>query len=314
MGGWWPIRVFAAGRVFLGLLMALCLAPVLSLAGEDPVLRVEAPLVLIPVHLTTSLGNNVAGLDRTAFQLFEDGVEQKITHFFVEDAPVSVGLLLDVSGSMRKKIHRSAEAVAAFFKAANPEDEFFLVEFNDRARLTVPFTTEPEDVQQRMRHAGTYGRTSLFDALQLGLMEMKRAHYTRKAILVLSDGGENRSRFTEGETRSALREAGVELYAMGIFEGEERPATHEERQGPYLLTELTADTGGQLFTVGNLNRLPEYCARIGAGLRSQYVLGYSPANRLADGRYHKVRVALVPRQGMPPVTAHHRAGYYAPVR
>ena len=159
-------------------------------------IRIDSSLVLIPVHVTTPGGESVTTLDRNSFQLFEDGVEQKITLFSKDDAPLSVGLVFDASGSMQNKIRKSSEAAATFFKTANADDEFFLVEFNDRPKLTVPFTPDADEIYQHIAHAKAFGRTSLLDAIHLAALQMKHAHNPRKALVIFSDGGDNRSRYT----------------------------------------------------------------------------------------------------------------------
>src|SRR5262249_2047513 len=156
-----------------------------------------------------------------------------ITEFSREDGPISIGLLFDSSGSMQKKMRRSAEAAAAFFKTASSDDEFFLVEFNDRAKLAVPFTPDPEELYQHISHIKPFGRTSLFDAIHVALQQMRHARHLRKAIVILSDGGDNRSRYTGTEIKNAMLESDVQLYAMGIFaEGDTSKLPQEEQNGP----------------------------------------------------------------------------------
>src|SRR6266851_2016296 len=239
-------------------------------------LRVDVPLVLIPVHVTTPLGASVTNLDKDNFRLFEDNVEQKITQFASEDAPLSIGLLFDASGSMRNKMKQSSEAAAAFFRTANPEDEFFLIEFNERPRLAIPFTRDSDEIYKRIVHTRPIGRTSLLDAIHMGLLQMKGAKNLRKAIVIFSDGGDNRSRYTESEIKTAMREADVQVYAMGIFEPEDtRKRTPEEEDGPRLLSELADETGGRHYPVHRLQDLPAVCERIANELRNQYLLGYA---------------------------------------
>jgi Ca-activated chloride channel homolog len=273
-------------------------------------LRVDVPLVLIPVHVTTPLGTSVTNLKRESFRLFEDNVEQTITHFASEDAPTSIGLLFDASGSMQNKIRKSAEATAAFFKTANWEDEFFLVEFNDRARLVLPFTRDAAEITRKVAHTRAAGRTSLLDAIHLALLQMKTAKHLRKALVIVSDGGDNRSRYTESEIKTALREADVQVYSLGIFDPDNVPKrTVEEREGPRLLGELAEETGGRHFSVQSADQLPEFCERIGAELRNQYLLGYAPTNGTQDGHYRRVKVTVQPSPNMPALRAHHRTGY-----
>ncbi len=275
-------------------------------------LRVDVPLVLIPVHVTNPLGASVTNLNKDNFHLFEDNVEQTITQFACEDAPLSIGLLFDASGSMRNKMKQSSEAAAAFFRTANPEDEFFLVEFNERPRLAMPFTRDSDEIYKRIVHTRPMGRTSLLDAIHMGLLQMKSAKNLRKAIVIFSDGGDNRSRYTESEIKIAMREGDVQVYAMGIFEPEDtRKRTPEEENGPQLLTELADETGGRHYPVRHLEDLPSVCARIGNELRNQYLIGYAPTSAAQDGKFRQVKVTVSAPENMPPLRAHHRLGYYA---
>jgi Ca-activated chloride channel family protein len=278
-------------------------------------LRVDVPLVLIPVNVTTPLGASVTSLNKENFRLFEDGVEQRITHFGCEDAPVSIGLLLDESGSMRNKMRKSSEAARELFKTASFDDEFFLIEFNERPKLTVPFTRDANDLFKRLLRARPMGRTSLLDALHMAMAQMKNARNLRKAIVLLSDGGDNHSRHTETEIKRAIHEADVQIYAMGIFDPEDAPRrTIEEKNGPYLLDDLAMETGGKHFPVGKLDDLAGACTRIGMELHNQYLLGYAPANTARDGKYRKILVTPVAPPNMPPLKAHFRPGYIAPVQ
>jgi Ca-activated chloride channel homolog len=275
----------------------------------EPLLRIDSSLVLVPVHVTNAIGASVTGLSRDTFHVFEDRVEQTVSSFYTDDAPVSIGFLFDASGSMRTKMKKSAEAAAAFFRTANPEDEFFLIEFNDRAKLTVPFTSSSDELFQQITHTRPTGRTTLIDGIHLALAEMKKARYLRKAIVILSDGGDNWSRHSAHEIRSALLEADVQVYAMGIFDEERR--TVEEKNGPRLLDELTELTGGRHYPVDNLDQLPAISERIGRELRSQYLLGYYSTNPARDGKYRQLVVKL----GGPYVKelrTNYRRGYYAP--
>jgi len=278
-------------------------------------IRVDTELVLIPVTVTDPLNRFVTGLDKDHFKLFEDKIEQKITHFASEDAPLSVGFVFDVSGSMGAKLRKSREAVAQFLKTANPEDEFFLVQFSDRPELAVKFTSEGEEIQNRLTFTQSRGRTALLDAIYLSLHEMKRARNPRKALLIVSDGGDNSSRYTESEIKNLVREADVQIYAIGIFEPiASRGRTPEELAGPSLLGEIAEQTGGRHFPVENVNELPDVAAKIGIELRNQYILGYSPSNQQKDGKYRRVQVKLVQPKGLPPLRAFWRLGYYAPTQ
>lgn len=278
-------------------------------------IRIDTSLVLIPVTVTDPLNRFVTGLEREHFRIYEDKIEQKIAQFASEDAPLSVGLVFDASGSMGQKLAKSRQAAAQFFKTANPEDEFFLVQFNDRPELVVPFTHSTEEIQSRLAFTNAKGRTALLDGVYLAMNQMKKAKNARKAILILSDGGDNSSRYTESEIKNAVREADVQVYAIGIFEPiHARGRTAEELNGPGMLNEMAEQTGGRHFAVENLNELSDIAAKIGIELRNQYVIGYSPANPNRDGKYRRVTVKLNQPRGLPPLRPFWRQGYYAPAQ
>ncbi len=276
-------------------------------------IRVESTMVLIPVTVTDPYNRFVTGLDKENFKLFEDKKEQDITQFSSEDAPLSVGVVFDCSGSMGSKLEKSRQAVAQFFKTANPEDEFFLVQFNDTADLVEPFTKNLEEIQNRLTFTQSKGRTALLDAIYLALHEMKKAKNPRKALLLISDGGDNSSRYTENEIKNLVKEADVQIYAIGIYEAMgARSRSPEELSGPGLLTEIAEQTGGRQYSVENLAELADIAAKIGVELRNQYILGYYPHNSERDGKYRRVEVKLNQPRGLPPLRAFWRHGYYVP--
>ncbi len=278
-------------------------------------IRVDSNLVLIPVTVTDPMNRIVTGLEKESFKIFEDKKEQSITQFSSEDAPLSVGVVFDCSGSMGHKLEKSRLAVAQFFKTANPEDEFFLVQFNDAAELVQPFTRNLEEIQNRLTFSQSKGRTALLDAIYLALAQMKKARNPRKALLVISDGGDNNSRYTEGEIRNLVKEADVQIYAIGIYEPmAARGRTPEEASGQGMLTEVAEQTGGRQYPVDNLNELPDIAAKIGVELRNQYVIGYSPQNQERDGKYRHVQVKLIQPRNMPPLRPFWKQGYYAPAQ
>ena len=278
-------------------------------------IRVDTTLVLIPVGVTEPNGRFVTGLEKENFKLYEEKIEQEISQFSADDSPLSVGIVFDTSGSMGNKLAKSRQAVAQFMKTANPEDEFFLVQFNDRPELVVPFTPDPEEIQSRLAFTQSKGRTALLDGVYMAMNQMKHARNGRKAILIISDGGDNSSRYTESEVRNAVKEADVQIYAIGIFEPfASRGRTPEELSGPTLLGEIAEQTGGRHFPVENLAELPDVAAKIGLELRNEYVLGYSPKNLTRDGKYRRVQVKLVKTTGLPPLKAMFRTGYYAPTQ
>lgn len=278
-----------------------------------PNLRIDTNLVLIPVTVTTPMNQFVTGMDKENFRLFEDKVEQEVSYFASFDAPLSVGLVFDASGSMGQKLAKSRQAASQFFKTANPEDEFFLIQFNDRPQMVVDYTRDTEEIMTRLTFTQAKGRTSLLDAMYQALTHLRKGKNPRKAILVISDGGDNSSRYTESEVRNLLKEADAQLYAIGIFEPiSARGRTAEELSGPGLLNDMAEMTGGRHFPVENLNDLPDIAARIGMELRNQYVLGYISKNQNRDGKYRRVQVRLNQPRSLPPLRALHRQGYYAP--
>jgi len=278
-------------------------------------IRIDTTLVLVPVAVNDPMGRFVTGLDRENFKVFEDKTEQEIKQFSSEDAPMSVGLVFDTSGSMGAKLSTSRKAVAEFLKTANPQDEFFLIEFNDRPELVVPFTPETEELQNRLTFTQSKGRTALLDGIYMAMNTMKKARNPRKAILIISDGGDNSSRYTESEVKNAVREADVQIYAIGIFEPmSSRGRTPEEMSGPALLGEIAEQTGGRHFAVDNLSELPDVAAKIGIELHNQYLIGYTPKNAVRDGKYRRIQVRLVKTVGLPQLRAIFRTGYYAPTQ
>ena len=327
-------RVYRANRLVINMLLALSSAGLLCAQGGAPVaitprpkppsatdvkprasLRIDTNLVLIPVTVTDPLNRVVTGLEKENFRVTEEKVEQEITQFSSEDAPLSAGVVFDCSGSMGRKLEKARLAVAQFFKTANPDDEFFLAQFNDGAKILQPFTHNLEEIQNRLTFTESKGRTALLDAIFLALQEMKKARNPRKALLVISDGGDNNSRYNESEIKNLVREADVQIYAIGIFESfGGRGRTPEEASGPELMTEIAESTGGRQYSVDNVNELPDIAAKVGVELRSQYLLGYAPKNPDRDGKYRRVQVKLVPPRGLPPLRAYWRLGYYAPTQ
>jgi len=285
-------------------------APSVGLKTAGRPLKVDVNLVLVPVTVTDPMNRLVTGLEKENFSLIEGNQGQQIKTFSSEDAPLSLGVIFDMSGSMSNKIDKSKQAVIEFFKTANPDDEFFLIAFSDKPELLVDFTSSVEDIQSQLVFANAKGRTALLDAIYMGIKKMKSAHHEKKALLIISDGGDNRSRYTDSEIKSLVKEADVEIYSIGLFDNS--PATTEERYGPYLLNEISDVTGGRMFRVDDPNELTDVATKIGVELRNQYVLGYRPTNGAHDGKWRKIKVKLVPPKGLPPLTVHAKTGYYSP--
>jgi len=275
---------------------------------------VHANLVLIPVTVTDRKGRIVTGLAREHFTLYEDTVRQSISHFASEDAPVSIGIVFDSSGSMAPKLQKAREAVAAILDNTNPEDEFFLIQFNRRPKLVVSTTKEKEQIRKSVVAIQSGGPTALLDAGLLAMREMRNAHHVRKSIIIVSDGEDNSSYCTVGELEHAVRESGVLIYAIGITDetNSSLPSPNAGLTGPALLDEIARETGGRFFEVRKLKQLPDIAAKISAWLRNQYVLGYSSNSSEWNGRYHHVQVKLTPPKGLPRLQANWRRGYYAP--
>ncbi|HEV2418819.1 MAG TPA: VWA domain-containing protein, partial [Terriglobia bacterium] len=273
-------------------------APQASPASQGVEIKVKQPAlytaplqmtvnrVLVNITVTDPYDRIVTGLDQTNFQVYDDRVQQKILSFSTEDAPISVGLIFDSSGSMSDKIQKSKEAALQFFQTANPQDEFMLINFAERPNLISGFTSRFSNLQDRMLFVKAGGRTALLDAIYLGLEEMKKATTNRKALLVISDGGENHSRYTERDIRQMVKESDVEIYSIGVFEPlASRGRTPEEAAGPSLLSDLANITGGRMFSVEDADELPDIAEKISIELRNQYVIGYKPSNLVNDGRW-----------------------------
>ena len=291
------------------LTLAAAYAP--SGLATGALIRTRTELVMVPVTITDDFNRPVTGLDQDNFQLFENKKSQAIKAFSSEDAPVSVGFIVDTSGSMSYKLEQARDAVTQFCETANPQDEFFMITFADQPLLKTDFTNRTEEIENDLLATMSHGRTSLLDAIYMGVRKMRSARYARKALVIISDGGDNHSRYTEHDVRRAVKESDVMIYAVGIFE--RYFGTQEELLGPELLRSVAEPTGGKAFTLSNVNDMPAVTRAIGSQLRHQYILAYEPQTRPTDGKWHKISVKLrLPR------TLNHlflhvdaRPGYYA---
>ncbi|MGH9493377.1 MAG: VWA domain-containing protein [Candidatus Sulfotelmatobacter sp.] len=272
-------------------------------------IHARSDLVLVSVSITDGLNRPVIGLDQENFQLFENKKLQQIRNFSSEDTPVSIGIIVDASGSMSYKLERAREAVAHFCDQANPQDEFLLITFSDVPRLATDFTGRAENIENDLLTTRSKGSTALLDAIYMGVEKLRHAKYARKALLVISDGGDNHSRYTEGEIKNAVRESDVTIYAVGTYD--RYATTQEEALGPKLLTTLAELTGGQAFVLSNANDMPQVARTIGMQLRHQYVLAYTPQSAPRDGRWHKISVKLRLPKKFPFLHVDARLGYYA---
>jgi Ca-activated chloride channel homolog len=294
--------------------LAFLLSSIALLFSQDlPKFKADSTLVLIPVSVTDHSNRFVLGLHKADFQILEDGVAQKVVNLSGEDTPLSVGLLYDRSGSMGGKQQLERLAISQFLKTMYPPDEGCLVTFADQAELAQSFTTHPDELDLKLAFLQPGGLTALLDAVHMGLREMKQAKNPRKALLIVSDGGDNHSRYTAKEIQGLVREADVQIFAMGVFEPTlTLGMSTEEVSGPRLLAEIAEQTGGRAFSATDATDLPGVAARIGIELRNQYVLAYQPSNQEKDGKYRRIEVRINPQPGLPPLKAHWRLGYYAP--
>lgn len=273
--------------------------------------HVDVDLALVNVSVTDAHDRPVTFLERDSFRIFEDNIEQEVVNFSSEDVPVSIGVLFDLSGSMANKFSYAKEAAIQFFKTANPDDEGFLIGFSGHADLLSPFTNNIEELQNRLLAVSPSGSTALLDGLYLGISEMRNARNAKRALLIISDGGDNHSRYSADDIKRLAREADIQLYAIGIFESGYHRRTLTEINGPLLLAELTELTGGRTFTLRNPNELSEIATKIGTELRNQYILGYQPSNKTRDARWRKIAVKVRSRNGPQHLSVRAKKGYYA---
>jgi|SRR5215469_751871 len=272
-------------------------------------IRIDTDLTLVPVTVTDQHGRNVRGLDRRNFRVFDDTEQRPIVAFSREDAPVSVGLIFDASRSMRDKFLAAKDAASRLFQQLNPEDEAFLVTVSERAILRHDFTSELGEIRDALVFAGPDGSTSLLDGVYLGLEQMRKAHNPRKALVVVSDGGDNNSRYNLHELVERAVEADTLIYTVCLFRN---PQSMEEAEGPNLLQELSQKTGGIPFLTQELNDFGGIMTNIGVTLHNQYVLGYYPPDNAPSGKYRRIKVQLMVPPGTPPMQVYARAGYYTP--
>ena len=272
------------------------LNPSLNSTGTRNI-RLDIKVVQIPVTVTDPSDRPVRDLRKDDFHLFEDNVEQNIAYLHTEEAPASVGLIFDASGSMHNKIETSVAAVDQFFQTNLPGDEFLLVRFSTLPHLLTGFTSDTTQISAWLHATEPSGWTALYDAIYLGIQKMKSARNPRRALLILSDGGDNNSRYTAAEIRNLVREADVRIYSLGLL------------QSSHVLERISDETGGRMIHVRKMSDLPDAMDKLSRDLRSQYVLGYYSSNPQNDGRYRHVRVQVT----QPDVRASWRRGYYAPL-
>jgi Ca-activated chloride channel homolog len=270
-------------------------------------LRVDTNLVLVPATVDDPFNRPITGLEKENFRVFEDKIEQTITSFVSEDEPIALGFIFDTSGSMSSALPAGRAAAAEFLKSANPEDEFFLVEFDDRPRLVIPLTSNTSRIGLEVMTTKSRGSTALIDGLYVGINEIRKSKKAKKALVLISDGGENHSRYSAGEIRNVVRESDVLIYRVA----EPGAYNSDSEFGLGLMKQIAEATGAHMFEAGPWN-LRDIAEKIGIELRNRYVLGYSPHDPKRDGKYHRIEVKVVPPRGLPKLQAHWRRGYYAP--
>ena len=277
-------------------------------------LQANVNLVLVPVTVTDAMNHPVLNLQRGDFALYEDGAPQRIRYLSKEDAPISVALVLDCSASMKNKIEYEGQALQEFFDNANSADEYFAVTVSDKPRVIATASDSIGTIQGRLASFPPRGRTALFDAIYLAISELRSARYPRRALLIISDGGDNNSRYTRREIKGVIEEADVLSYAIGIFDEEPVPLLRsiEERMGRDWLSELTDASGGRTIAADDRRKIPEIAAQVSRELRSQYILGYRPINSGRDGKWRKITVHVAPVSRR--LHASYRQGYRAPAK
>ena len=278
---------------------------------DDGEVKVQVDLVTLTLTVTDYYGRLVSGLTKDAFTIFDDNEEQEIVFFSDADAPVSLGILFDISGSMSgEKIAKARNALERFINTSHPNDEYFLIAFNSRAQLLLDRTRDGDAVLQKLTLVEPKNNTALYDACYLGIERVTRGAHPKKALLVISDGQDNSSRYNFKEVRRLMKESDVVIYTVGILDGRDA-GSMEGMQGQAFLDELSSVTGGKSFYPQTNVELDEIFERIALELRHQYTIGYNPKNFQPDGKWHKIKTKVKPPRGLPRLSVRSREGYYA---
>jgi len=254
----------------------------------------------------------VTDLKPEAFEVWEDKVQQSIAYFSEEDVPLSLGVIFDISGSMKEKLSVARDAAVAFLQTGNPDDEYFLVEFSGKPQVTQDFTTDVSRLRNHLMFVPANGMTALYDAVYVGLNKLKDGTNTKKALLLITDGEDNHSRYSFSNVRDFIKEQDVELYAIGIV-SDYNSGLAAGRTGRAIIEDLTDLTGGRAFFPESIYELPDICTKIAVELKNQYVLGYRSTNEIKDGKWRRISLKIHPPVGMPDMIVRGKTGYYAPV-
>ncbi len=276
-------------------------------------LRRDVELVLVPVTVTDPYDRLVTGLEAHDFSLREGEKPQQIRYFSSEEAPISLGVILDVSASMKDKMDDAREAVVRFFENANPDDDYFVITFSDYPQVLADSTRSIAYIRERLATAEPHGYTALLDAIYLGINKLQHARYGRRALLVISDGGDNVSRYRERELKKLVEESDVEIYSIGIYSRWlTMLLTPEERHGKQLLANISDVTGGRMIELHHSRELPEIARQVSLELRSQYVLGYHPPDSRRDGKWRAIKVSLASAERKGRLRVYFKKGYLGP--
>ena len=278
---------------------------------DNSVILTNTDLVTLTVTVTDTYGRYVSGLNRNAFAIFDEKQPQEITHFSDDDAPVSVGVIFDVSGSMGgDKIRRARDALARFVQTSHNSDEYFLIGFNSRAQLLMDKTRDGNAVLDKLMFVQTRNQTALYDACYLGVEKVQRGTHPKRALLLISDGQDNNSRYTFSELRKLLKESDVTLYAIGILSGNDAGSSMG-MEGQGVLDELANVSGGKAFFPRTAAEMDDIFEQIALELRHQYSIGYRPPNFVSDGKWHKIKVKVTPPRGLPRLFVRSKEGYFS---
>jgi Ca-activated chloride channel family protein len=282
--------------------------------GDNPTkpLKVNVSVVLVPVVVADAMNHPILGLERQNFALTENDEQKEIQYFSAEDSPISVGLLVDVSKSMTDKIDAERQAVTEFFKSANPEDDYFVVAFSSSPQMLTDTTQSIGTIQTKLGAVVPKGSTAMLDAISMGMTRLRSAKYRRRALLIISDGGDNSSHHKYREIKNLVRDSDVEVYAIGLFDAAFFK-TYEEFMGKKWLGDITDATGGRTVTVDNVSKMGDAAAAISTEMRSQYILGYRPSNVQSDGKRRQIKVRVInPPSTDSQLQAYYKRGYIIP--
>ena len=278
---------------------------------DDKTLITNTDLITFTVTVTDIYGRFVSGLGKNAFSIFDDKQEQQITFFSDDDAPVTVGVLFDVSGSMSgDKVKRARDALSHFVQTSHDRDEYFLIGFNSRSQLLMDRTRDGNAVLDKLTFVQTKGNTALYDACYLGVERVQRGAHPKRALLLISDGQDNNSRYTFNELRRVLKESDVVLYAIGILGGGDMGSSLG-MEGQGILDELAGVSGGKAFYPRSNAEMDDIFEQIALELRHQYSIGYRPPDFVSNGKWHKIKVKVAPPRGLPRLFVRTKEGYFA---